>query len=151
MPKNTFDDSYVADRTITVSETGCMVWMLGTVKGGYGKVSKDGRSKIAHRVIWEARNGPVPEGYVLCHRCDVPSCVNPDHLFVGTHKQNSMDMVKKGRSTKGEKVAISVLTENSVREIRCSDGSYADKARRYNVHPSTIRQIMLRETWRHVE
>lgn len=150
MRKNTFDEQYVADRTITVSETGCMIWMLGTVKGGYGKVSKNGKSKIAHRVIWEARNGPIPDGHILCHRCDVPSCVNPDHLFVGTHKDNSLDMVKKGRSAKGQKVCLSVLTEDLVRQIRAEVGTYADIAAKYNIHPGTARQVILRETWRHV-
>ena len=147
---NKFDDEYFAERTVTVAESGCMIWMLGTVKGGYGKVSKRGKSSVAHRESWIAKNGPIPEGMILCHKCDVPSCVNPDHLFLGTHKENSRDMVRKGRSAKGSKIAKSVLTEDLVRQIRSENGTYAEIGRKFGVYQGTIRHVMLRETWRHV-
>lgn len=80
--------------------SGCWNWM-GAVhkKTGYGIFRRKGGSSghSAHRMAWELWNGPVPEGLCVCHKCDNPRCCNPDHLFIGTHKDNSEDMVRKGR------------------------------------------------------
>ena len=81
--------------------SGCWLW-LGTVdKRGYGFFPLDLRSQRAHRVSYETFVGPIPEGLEVCHRCDVRCCVNPSHLFVGTHHQNVLDMVSKGRCRAG--------------------------------------------------
>jgi hypothetical protein len=150
MPLNTVDDAYLDKRTVTLAESGCWVWMLSTIKGGYGKITVGGDSKMAHRAVWEKRRGPIPEGMILCHRCDVPSCVNPDHMFLGSYAENSADMVSKGRSAKGERVSLAKLDALTVREIRQEVGTYKDISQKYDVSPGTIRDIKLGLTWRHV-
>lgn len=77
-----------------VTEGGCWEWRGARNGHGYGLLNKD----RAHRLMWEARNGPIPDGLVIRHRCDNPPCLRPDHLEVGTKKQNSRDMVERGRS-----------------------------------------------------
>lgn len=83
--------------------TGCWLWMGTTCPLGYGHVrlsraERKVRSNLAHRIAYERAFGPIPAGLKCCHRCDVPSCVNPDHLFLGTQKDNLRDMFAKGRA-----------------------------------------------------
>lgn len=81
-----------------VTESGCWIWMAGVYGPGYGKFYFMGHDQGAHRVAWKLFRGPIPDGMCVLHRCDVRSCVNPNHLFLGTKKENAMDMVSKGRS-----------------------------------------------------
>lgn len=81
--------------SVKVPEAGCWIW-VGTA-GRYGKFFHEGRPKDAHRAAWLVFKGPIPQGMRVCHSCDVPLCVNPDHLFLGTAKDNTLDMMKKGR------------------------------------------------------
>ena len=150
MPRNEVTPQYVEDRTIVLSESGCWIWMLSTTKGGYGKMSVDGKSRIAHREVWKAKNGDVPDGLLLCHRCDTPSCVNPDHLFLGTHADNAMDMVSKGRAAKGARVFLTKLTEEKVRQIRSMSGSSKSIAKQMGVCEASVWNVKNRVTWRHV-
>ena len=76
--------------------SGCWLWNGGP-SGGYGKVTVEQRRIGAHRAAYEAFREPIPAGMEVCHRCDTPPCVNPDHLFLGTRRQNMEDMMKKGR------------------------------------------------------
>jgi HNH endonuclease len=102
------------------TETGCILWQGAKRNEGYGYILDNGevrRALSAHRVAWELANGPIPDGLLVCHKCDVPLCVAIEHLFLGTHQDNSTDAVKKGRTPKGEKSGNVVLTERQACEI----------------------------------
>lgn len=80
--------------------TGCWLWTAATFSGkygSYGAIRVKNKLSKAHRVSYQTFVGPIPSGLSVCHRCDTPECINPDHLFVGTKKDNSLDMMKKGR------------------------------------------------------
>ncbi len=77
--------------------SGCWIWLLDTLPYGYGKIKVEGKTKRAHRVSWEEFNGQIPEGMCVLHNCDVPACVNPEHLFLGTQADNMRDMKQKSR------------------------------------------------------
>ena len=78
-----------------LSPTGC--WLYGGKTDRYGHVYVRGKIMVAHRVAYELVKGEIPEGMLVCHKCDVPGCCNPDHLWIGTDKDNMQDMVRKGR------------------------------------------------------
>jgi hypothetical protein len=133
---------------------GCWEWQAGTARG-YGWLIRNGKTAYAHRVSWEFHNGPIPDGLYVLHQCDNPLCANPKHLFLGTQRDNMLDMIAKGRyrggGPKGERCAASRLTEDAVREIRASTLSTRALAERYNVHDTTIRRARSRKYWLHVE
>jgi hypothetical protein len=113
--------------------------------------------KIAHRASWEIHKGEIPKGMCVCHKCDNPRCSNPDHLFLGTIKENNLDMMEKNRNPmlnkKGSKSLNSKLTENQVKEIKNllkDKVSLRNISNLYCVHYSTISNIKRNNTWKHV-
>lgn len=135
-------------------DSGCWLWTAGSEAIGYGKFGvRRGLVVRAHRYMWESIHGPVPPGFQVCHSCDVRACVNPAHLFLGTPAENSGDMAKKGRSTRGQKNPMAKLTELQVRNIRRSHATGRDRrslARQYGVRPECIDRIVSRRRWGHV-
>lgn len=138
----------------------CWIWTGATKQFGYGQIGVDGQTKLAHRVAWELTNGQIPEGLEVCHHCDTPSCVNPAHLFLGTHEDNMLDMKSKGRGkrlAKGKQGSAhhkAKLTEDDIRVIRdlITDGMTQRRiARQFGVSQSTISSIFRGELWRHVQ
>lgn len=83
-----------------VTESGCWIWM-GREWRGYGLLSVKSKNTRAHRISYEVHIGPIPDGMIVCHSCDVRSCINPDHLWIGTVKDNNNDALQKGRQRNG--------------------------------------------------
>jgi hypothetical protein len=82
---------------IPVPEAGCWLWLGSTTHKGYGRIHKKGRLITAHRAALIARGAVLKPGMMVCHKCDTPSCVNPDHLYIGTLVENTRDRVERGR------------------------------------------------------
>ena len=133
-----------------VTETGCWEWRGSRISAGYGQLEVKGKGLRAHRVAYETWVSPIPEGMVVRHKCDNPPCINPDHLELGTQKDNGQDMASRGRSTSGDKNVRAKLTWEKVREIRSLAGaaSQSELARRFEVNPSVISNIIRNRTWR---
>jgi len=131
----------------------CWIWPGAMSPLGYGIVHKSKRPKrqtSAHRAAWELFHGPIPPSMCVCHRCDVRACVNPAHLFLGTHADNVADKVRKGRQQRGVTHYRTHFTEEQVREIRSSPESGRAIAKRLGCHFGTISDIRLRKNWKHV-
>jgi hypothetical protein len=114
---------------------------------------------LAHRAVWEVSNGPICDDTLICHRCDNPRCVNPDHLFAGTVADNVLDRVTKGRSRsrppQGEQHPNARITADDVRMIRSlyATGQHSLQALGtvYGVSNNRIRAIVKRKAWKHIE
>lgn len=132
---------------------GCWIWMASKHPFGYGQISfGKGVNLGAHRIAFQIYVGPIPKGLFVCHRCDNPSCVNPDHLFAGTPMQNTKDMVAKGRQNiaYGERQGTSKLTDEAVHAIRSSNELQRVLADRYGVTQSLISYVKSRKIWPHI-
>lgn len=131
----------------------CWVWIAGKRRRGYGMFASGpsgGLSSAAHRASWQIRNGEIPHGLFVCHRCDNPTCVNPEHLFVASHDENMRDQVLKGRARRGSSHNQAKLTEDEVRAIRTSMDTASILAKRYSIHVATVRKIITRKKWAHI-
>lgn len=140
---------------IPVPESGCWLWLGSWGQGGYGDVQcldGDKRNVKAHRAFYANYVGPIPKGMLVCHKCDTRACVNPGHLFLGTHKDNMEDCCRKGRiyRTPSLESPSTKLTEDQVRAIRASTEQQRVLARRYGVSDYTIRVIRTGKTWRNL-
>lgn len=136
-----------------VAPSGCWNWRHGTDKDGYGVIKRKGsRPQRAHRFSFEAKNGPIPgSGVMVCHTCDNPSCVNPDHLFLGAAKHNKTDSVDKGRHVHGRGVYWKAkLTEEQVLAIRADERKRREVANDYGVTPENIDAIRTGKIWKHL-
>jgi hypothetical protein len=150
------------------NEEGCILWHRAEAEG-YGRFYFGNRRYPAHRMAWVFKNGEIPKGLFVCHACDVRLCVNPDHLFLGTNKDNIDDMIRKGRNGPslealrrsrawprlfGMNAPSSILTESQVIEIfrrhHSAGESCMSLAIEFGVGRSTIWQIVTGKNWRHL-
>lgn len=138
--------------TIPVPESGCLLWIGAMVGQGYGHAAFGGKRGRAHRLVYAEHHGPIPPGLVVRHKCDVPCCVNINHLLLGTHKQNADDRTNRGKSYRGEEQTLAKLTSAQVLEIRSAprrrDG--AALARKYGVSRRLIFNIRTGKAWKHL-
>lgn len=136
--------------------SGCIEW-VGYVLNGYGRIRWKGQRLAVHRVVYEHYHGPLGD-LCVCHECDNPRCVNPDHLFSGTRAENNADKVRKGRQAKGsghgvqgEKNHFAKLTAPQVLAIRAELGlTQRQIAAKYGISPPQVSNILNRKEWSHV-
>jgi len=127
---------------------GCWIW-TGAIARGYGKFWSGTRLVMAHRFAWERAHGPISPGLCVCHTCDVPNCVRPDHLFLGTNADNAADKVAKGRQShaRGELCGMAKLTRGDVARIRRAKGTHVSVAASFNVTAYHVGRIRRGVRW----
>lgn len=131
--------------------SGCWLWVGTTWPNGYGSFTIiRGKQENTHRTSWKLYRDLIPEKMLVLHKCDTPSCVNPDHLFLGINKDNTQDMIKKGRSAKGEKNGRAKLSPEQVLKIREDDRLGTVIAPEYGVTPTMIYEIKHKRSWKHI-
>lgn len=144
------------DKTPGLGPNGdCWEW-TGTLQGnGYGCFSYYGKPIAAHRFVYLLVHKELPYKKLICHSCDNPACVNPKHLWAGTHADNNNDKARKGRNIKGSEVVKSKLTDGKVRFIRnlAKTGTYNQKqiAKLFGISSGNVNGIVRRRFWKHVE
>lgn len=144
---------YILQNYIPVPETGCWIWLGAWNSRRYGRIASGGRNpRIASRLFYEHFVGPIPTGHFVCHKCDTPPCVNPDHLFVGTPKENAADMAAKGRHApvRGTSNPNTRLTEADVLEIREWRESHRKTAKKFGISSGQVSNIRGRLYWTHL-
>lgn len=151
----------IADKIWPEPMSGCWFSSYALERSGYARVNINGRMTLLHRWMWEFVNGPIPPGgdhYVsmcVCHRCDNRACVNPDHLFLGTHADNMADKKSKGRCSnlRGDDHPMASLKEVDVLVLRTmyDDGvRREDIARCTGISLSCVKDVIYRRSWRHI-
>lgn len=136
------------EKTLLIPFSTCHWWDGAPDRNGYGRISVGSVNYSAHRMAYKIYKGEIPENMIVCHTCDNPMCVNPDHLWLGTNRENLQDMVKKGRTgERGRK-----FNRNKAATIRFLSESFSTKeiAAFYSVKPRAIRNIINRKTWKHI-
>lgn len=131
--------------------SGCHLWTgtYNTLGYGYFRIRGVGPS-LAHRHSWIFHNGPIPDGMDVCHKCDIPACVNPDHLFLGTRADNNTDKMNKMRHYYGERHNRAKLKDAYIPDIIASTEPVRVLAGKYGVSGTQIRLVKRRKVWRHV-
>ena len=144
-------------KCVDVTPSGCRIWMGSVNENGYGTVCINQKKYKSHRVAWMFEYGEIPKGFLVLHQCDVPSCVNPNHLFLGNQRDNMRDMARKGRGGKGgargERQGSAKLTQSDVRSIRKlarKGKTQQEIADLFKIDRSNVSIIVLRKGWRHV-
>ena len=135
--------------------SGCWLWKGCYFAGGYGRFKLSPSKRCgAHRASWILFRGEIPQGLLVCHKCDIRACVNPEHLFLATHEQNMADMRRKGRARSGERFHAAKLTAAQVRQIKqlLAQGqlTHLQIARQFGVGCGAIAAISCGRTWRRV-
>lgn len=125
---------------VVVDANGCWIWQGAIKSNGYGNVIVEGRTVLAHRRAWEQRHGPVPAGLCVLHHCDVRACVNPEHLFLGTKRDNTHDMMRKGRHRMPRK--LTPEQRQAIRVAHAAGFAQGVLAVKYGVSQGTVSNIV---------
>ncbi len=134
-------------------KTHCWLW-VGRIRKGYGEIKYCGKHFGVHRVAYQYFVKDIPDGLCVLHKCDVPNCCNPMHLFLGTKRDNAKDRVKRNPyswPSGNNHYSVRKLTKQDVLDIRASQESLQILAKRYNVHGSHISNIKNRKTWKYID
>ncbi|WP_455387391.1 HNH endonuclease [Petrachloros mirabilis] len=137
------------------SQAGCWIWTGAKGRKGYGVLNVNCKQMKAHRQSYLQFVGKIPAGMLVCHKCDNPSCINPQHLFLGTALDNSRDCISKGRQKPiGEDSATAKLTNEDVFQIRAELAKGSQKkmlGKKFGVSARTIFKIAIGQTWKHLD
>lgn len=131
---------------------GCWLWTGATSDFGHGVVGRGARGAglvKTHRLAWELTFGAIPDGMSVLHRCDVPECCNPGHLFLGTQADNMRDMSAKGRAS-APKAQLNTDQVHAIRRAKADGAPTGEIAERFGIKGRQVRRIVSREQWRHV-
>ena len=145
-PKRTLNER-LDHYSIPEPNSGCWLWFGAGDDLGYGNLWGNNKLTKVHRLQWERFNGYIPSGLEVCHKCDTPACINPDHLFLGTHKENMRDSVLKGRNARGERNGRTTLTEKQALAIRNDLRPAKIVGLQYGVGAACVRQIRRGVRW----
>lgn len=129
--------------------TGCWNWIKYRDRDGYGNIAVKSKPMQAHRASYQVFVGPLEPSLFICHTCDNPSCINPDHLYQGTHKQNQKDKQNRQRIV-GEKHPYAKLKDTDILKIRNSDLSQEKLGKIYNVTQAHVGRIKRNLNWSHI-
>jgi hypothetical protein len=146
-PRQSIDERFWSKVDKKTTEE-CWNWKASFC-GKYGQITVDKEKHLAHRFSWIIHHGN-PGNLLVCHKCDNPSCVNPNHLFLGTPLENTHDMISKNRKPLGEKHRSSKLTTEQIYDIRACNLSQTQLAAIYGVDQSQISNIKNRKQWKHI-
>lgn len=141
----------------SLNQAGCWLWASGKDSSGYGMFWYSGRSQRAHRASWLIFKGPIPAGKKVLHKCDVPGCVNPEHLFIGTEQDNTDDMRRKGRDRydanppRGERQGASKLSALDVQKIRDDPRKNAVIALEFGLNQCHVSRLKSGKRWQHLK
>ena len=145
--KGPITKEFLLSRCAINSETGCWEWQGGKMTWGYANIRRGGKWFRAHRKSYELFVAAIPKGLNVLHHCDNRGCLNPEHLFLGTQKDNMQDAAIKGRTMRGERHTSCRLTANKVLLIRRDTRSHEQIASDFGVVRQTVTDIKNRRTW----
>lgn len=149
-PGTPIDARFIEDRSIPEPNTGCWLWLGGVDKDGYGRfLGDEGKPVRASRASFSVFHGAASSGLLICHRCDNPACVNPEHLYAGTPTDNNQDTVRRGRRAdkSGERHHLAKLSASDVKAIRASSQPQRHLSSVFGVSQQTISKIKRGKLW----